>query len=231
MKARRVKILIVDDDPVIVRLVRANLDTNEYETIIASNGKEALSAVEREQPDLVLLDIMMPVMDGFEVCQRLREWSQVPIIMLTARGEERDKVRCLDMGADDYIPKPFGVNELLARVRAVLRRSQAIKPPAAQKVFKHKNLEMSFAERKVTCSGKELRLTPTEYNLLQELVLNADKVLPHTDLLHKIWGPEYQDEKEYLHVFINRLRTKLKSGAADYIVTIPGVGYQLKRNS
>jgi len=226
---RRQKILIVDDDPIIVKFVRANLEANQYETVIASDGREALGVAEKEQPDLVLLDIMMPVMDGFEVCKRLREWSQVPVIMLTARGEERDKVKCLDMGADDYIPKPFGVNELLARVRAVLRRSQAMNPPPALKGFRHKNLEISFAERKVTCSGKEIRLTPTEFNLLQELVLNADKVLSHANLLHKIWGPDYQNEKEYLHVFINRLRSKLKSGSADYIVTVPGVGYQLKR--
>jgi len=222
------KILIVDDDPVIVKFVRANLVASGYDATSAGDGQAALKMVEEQQPDLVLLDIMMPYMDGCEVCRRLREWSQIPIIMLTARGDEKDKVALLNAGADDYIPKPFGVNELLARIGAVLRRSEKIlNANTAQMSFHYKNLDVNFPKHQVICGGKEINLTRTEYNLLQELVLNADKVLTHSHLLHKIWGPEYQGEKEYLHVFVNRLRAKLE-GCGESIVTISGVGYEFK---
>lgn len=226
---RKQKVLIVDDDPSILRFVRANISASGYETLVAGDGKAALEVIEVNQPDLVLLDIMMPNMDGLEVCRRLREWSQIPIIMLTARGDEKDKVECLDMGADDYIAKPFGVDELLARVRAVLRRSQtSTGETPSQSSFKYDDLVINYIEHKVTLGEQEIRLTRTEYNLLQELTLNAGKVLTHKHLLYRIWGPEYQDEREYLHVFMNRLRTKLGKGA-ECIVTIPGVGYEIKR--
>ncbi|MDP2920346.1 MAG: response regulator transcription factor [Dehalococcoidia bacterium] len=225
-----VKILIVDDDPVIVKFVRANLQANDYETIVAMNGKDGITAVEKEMPDLILLDIMMPAMDGFEVCQRLREWSQIPIIMLTARGDERDKVKCLDTGADDYIAKPFGVNELMARVRAVLRRTQLTRTQGVLPLFTCGKLEINFSERRVAVDGQEVKLTPTEYALLKELALNQGKVLTYSDLLQRVWGQEYRDEREYLHVFSNRLRAKFKSKdpATDYIVTVGGVGYKME---
>jgi len=178
----------------------------------------------------VILDIMMPKVDGFEVCQRLREWSQIPIIMLSARGDEEDKVKCLDLGADDYITKPFGVEELLARVKAVFRRTQAVGATLTRPAFTSGDLTINFVERRVTIADREVKLTPTEYNLLQELVLNAGKVLTHTHLLSKVWGPEYRDEREYLHVFIRRLRNKLEPDPTNpsYIITVPGVGYQFK---
>jgi two-component system KDP operon response regulator KdpE len=194
------------------------------------DGVDALHTIEMELPDLVILDIMMPKIDGFEVCRRLREWSQIPIIMLSARGEEKDKVKCLDLGADDYITKPFGASELIARVRAVLRRTEATRAVPAQSSFASGDIKINFAERRVTVAGKEVKLTPTEYSLLQEFVLNAGKVLTHTYLLNKVWGAEYKEEREYLHVFVRRLRTKLESDPTNpsYIMTVPGVGYQFK---
>jgi len=226
----RPRVLIVDDDPAIIKFLRANLKAEDYETLAALDGAEALETIERELPDLVILDIMMPKVDGFEVCRQLREWSQIPIIVLSARGDEQDKVKCLDLGADDYITKPFGVEELLARVKAVFRRTQAIGATATQPAFSSDDLEINFAQRKVTIAGDEVKLTPTEYHLLQELVLNAGKVLTHIHLLNKVWGPEYRDEREYLHVFIRRLRNKLEPDRANprYILSVPGVGYQFK---
>jgi two-component system KDP operon response regulator KdpE len=183
-----------------------------------------------ELPDLVILDIVMPKMDGFEVCRRLREWTQVPIIMLSAKGDESDKVKCLDLGADDYITKPFGKDELIARVRAVLRRAEAAATTSTKPSFACGDVRVNFASRQVTVAGNEVKLTPTEYTLLQELVLNASKVLTHTHLLNKVWGPEYRDEREYLHVFVRRLRSKLETDPTKprYILTVPGVGYQFK---
>jgi len=227
---RRPRVLIVDDDLAIIKFVRANLKAEDYETLTAMDGAEALEVIERELPDLVILDIMMPKVDGFEVCHRLREWSQIPIIVLSARGDEEDKVRCLDMGADDYISKPFGVSELIARVNAVLRRAQAVGAVPTQPAFSSDDLEVNFAQRKVTVAGGEVKLTPTEYQLLQELVLNAGKVLTHIHLLNKVWGPEYREEKEYLHTFARRLRRKLEPEPTEprYILSVPGVGYQFK---
>jgi len=224
------RILIVDDDLAIIKFLRANLKAEDYETLVAMDGAEAIEAVERELPNLVILDIMMPKIDGFEVCRRLREWSQIPIIMLSARGDEGDKVKCLDLGADDYITKPFGVGELIARVRAVFRRTQAVGTVPTQPSFTSDDLEINFAQRRVTVAGEEVKLTPTEFRLLQELVLNAGKVLTHVHLLNKVWGLEYREERWYLHVFIRRLRAKLEPDPTKpkYIITMPGVGYQFK---
>jgi two-component system KDP operon response regulator KdpE len=223
-------ILVVDDEPGIVRFVRANLEDKGYRVLTAMDGSEALRKIEMELPDLVILDIMMPKIDGFEVCRRLREWSQIPTIMLSARGDETDKVKCLDLGADDYLTKPFGTRELLARVRAVLRRTEATKTVSTQPLFTSGDLRISFAQRQVTVAGKEVKLTPTEYSLLQEFVLNAGKTLTHSYLLDRVWGPEYRDEREYLHVFVHRLRTKLEPDATNpkYIMTVPGVGYRFR---
>ena len=226
----KTRILVVDDEPSIRRFLRANLEAKDYRVLAAVDGAEALQTIEMELPDLVILDIMMPKMDGFEVCRQLREWSQIPIIMLSARGDESDKVKCLELGADDYITKPFGASELIARVRAVLRRTKATGALPTQPSFISGDLEINFVERQVTVAERDVRLTPTEYNLLQELVLNANKVLTHSMLLGKVWGPEYGQEKEYLRVFIGRLRRQLEPEPENpkYIITIPGVGYQFK---
>ncbi len=222
-------ILVVDDDLSILKYVSACLRKAGFEPVIANSGQDGLLLAEEHNPRLVLLDIMMPVMDGFEVLQRLREWSHAAVIMVSAKADEKDKVRCLNMGADDYITKPFGVEELLARIRAVLRRTESFAAPASTS-FNCGDLSISFAQRQVTMAGKEVKLTPTEYNLLQELVLNAGKVLTYTHLLNKVWGPEYRDEREYLHVFVRRLRSKLETDTAEpgYIATVSGVGYQFK---
>ena len=226
----RPRVLIVDDDLAIIKFLRANLKAEDYETLIAMDGAEALQTIERELPDFVILDIMLPKIDGFEVCHQLREWSQLPIIMLSARGDEEDKVKCLNLGADDYVTKPFGVGELIARVKAVFRRTEAAGATPAQPAFTSGNLTINFVERRVTIDDREVKLTPTEYNLLQELVLNAGKVLTHTHLLSKVWGAEYRDERQYLHVFIRRLRAKIEPDLNNprHIISVPGVGYQFK---
>jgi len=231
VKMRCPRVLVVDDDLAIIKFLRANLKAEGYETLTALDGNQALETVERELPDLVILDIMLPNIDGFELCQRFREWSQMPIIMLSARGDAEDKVKCLNLGADDYVSKPFSVNELTARVRAVFRRTQETTAPT-QPSFSCGDLQIDFVRRKVTIAGEEIKLTPTEFSLLQELALNAGKVLTHTQLLHKAWGPEYMTERDYLHTFIGRLRAKIEPDRAPkYITTVPGVGYQFKASS
>ncbi len=227
---KKTRILVVDDELSIIKFLRANLESKNYVVLAAMDGAEALHTIEMELPDLVILDIMMPKLDGFEVCRRLREWSQIPVIMLSARGDESDKVKCLDLGADDYITKPFGASELIARVSAVLRRTEAATSTPTQPSFTSGDLEVNFAQRQVTVSGKEVKLTPTEYTLLQEFALNAGKVLTHTQLLNKVWGPEYREEREYLHVFVRRLRAKLEPDPTNpkCIMTVSGIGYQFK---
>ena len=227
---KKTRILVVDDEPNIVKFLRANLEAKNYVVLAAMDGAEALQTFEMELPDLVILDIMMPKIDGFEVCRRLREWSQIPIIMLSARGDESDKVKCLDLGADDYITKPFGKGELIARVKAVLRRTEAATSTPTQPSFTSGDLQINFAQRRVTVAGKEVKLTPTEFTLLQEFALNAGKVLTHTYLLNKVWGPEYREEREYLHVFVRRLRAKLEPDPTNpkCIMTVSGIGYQFK---
>jgi two-component system KDP operon response regulator KdpE len=227
---RRPRVLIVDDDIAVLKFLRANLQAEGYETLTATDGAEALQIIEKEPLDLIILDILMPTMDGFEVCRRVRDWLQIPIIMLSTLEHEADKVKCLDLGADDYLTKPFGTQELMARVRGVFRRAEAAKVVPAQPIFTREDLEINFTERKVTVAGHEVKLTPTEYCLLKELVLNAGKVLTHTYLLNRAWGPEYREEREYLHVFISRLRVKLEPEPANprYFISVPGVGYQFK---
>jgi two-component system KDP operon response regulator KdpE len=224
-----VRILAVDDEVAIVRLVRSCLKAKGFETLVAMNGLEALQITEREPLDLLILDIVMPDMDGFEVLRRVREWSQVPIIMLSAMGNEEDKVKCLDLGADDYLSKPFGTNELIARVRAVLRRVTSASLPI-QSSFSSGDLHIDFAKRRVAVADREVKLTPTEYSLLKEMALDAGKVFTHIELLRRVWGAEYGQELEYLHVFASRLRAKIESDPKNprYIKTIPGVGYMLQ---
>ena len=222
-------ILAVDDDVQVLHLVRRTLEVEGYRVIIANSGEAAVAAFEQQLPDLVVLDIMLPGIDGYAVCRRIRSSSQVPIIMLTGRGSDEEKVRGLDAGADDYVTKPFSVEVLLARVRTVLRRSQATFPTPSCDTFRNDSFEIDFARRRVTVAGNEIRLTPTEFYLIQELALNAGKVLTHTYLLNKIWGSEYKDERQYLHVFIGCLRNKigLKSHGNGSITSLAGVGYRL----
>lgn len=224
----KIRILVVDDDPAISRLLSTNLRARGYEVLTASDGQEALEIMDREIVNLVVLDIMMPNVDGVEVCRRVREWSRVPIIMLSARGDEKGKVECLDLGADDYLTKPFGIAELVARVKTALRHFDASKAVPQHSSFACGELEINFPARRVTIAGHEIKLTPTEYSLLQQLVVNADKVLTHSMLLQRVWGEEYYSEKEYLRVFVGRLRKKLEADPENpkYIITVPGVGYQ-----
>jgi two-component system KDP operon response regulator KdpE len=226
-------ILIVDDDPAILRLLSTNLKARGYEIFTATNGEESLEAVQKDFIDLMILDLMMPKIDGVEVCRRVREWSDVPIIILSARGDENDKVKCLDLGADDYLTKPFGIAELMARIKTAFRHRGDPTVTPAQATFSYEGLEINFAKRRVTVDGREITLTPTEFALLQHLAVNSDKVLTHNMLLQSVWGNEYSSEKEYLRVFVGRLRRKLEPDPKNpkYIQTIPGVGYQISTSS
>ena len=226
----RPSVLIADDDPVVVRFVSTVLRKEGWDILTAMDGAAALEVVGRESPSLVILDITMPKIDGFEVCRQLREWAQVPIIMLSARGEVSDKVRCLDLGADDFITKPFAVDELIARVKSVLRRARIPDQVHDSSSFIRGDIEIDLLRRKVAVAGKEVRLTPTEYMLLRELTFNAGKVLSHTHLLGKVWGPEYVEDRQFLHVFVSRLRTKLEADPQNpaYITTVSGIGYLFK---
>lgn len=230
-KAGHTRILVVDDELPIIKYLRARLESEGFETITAVDGAQALRTIESEFPDLIILDRTLPKVDGIEVCRRLREWSQIPVIMLSGRDAESEMVECLNLGADDYITKPFQINELIARIKAVLRRTEAISAINARPSFNSGDLQVNFMERYVTVAGNEVRLTPIEYNLLQELVLNAGKVLTHRYLLNKIWGPEYGEENEYIRVFVSRLRAKLEVNGtmSRCIITVPAVGYKYDR--
>jgi two-component system, OmpR family, KDP operon response regulator KdpE len=221
-------ILVVDDEPRYVRLVEVNLTTEGYTVETAGNGQQAVEAVAAKQPDLLLLDVMMPIMDGFTACERIREFSTLPIIILTAKGEERDRVRGLDAGADDYIVKPFSAQELLARVRAVLRRAERqTTGDFHQPVFTHYELEIDLPRAMVSTNGNSVSLTATEYRLLQTLAAAIGKVLTPEELLSNVWGPEYRDDKEILWVCLSRLRQKIEVDPKNpvHIVTRQGLGY------
>jgi len=221
-------ILIVDDEPRYVRLVEINLQTAGYGVQTAVNGQEAVEGVASGHPDLVLLDVMMPILDGFTACARIREFSNIPVILVTAKGEERDRVRGLDAGADDYIVKPFSAQELLARVRAVLRRAERQASESFHEpIFRHHELQIDLARALVTCGGKEISLTATEYRLLQTLAAAMGKVLTPEDLLSGVWGPEYREDKEILWVCLSRLRQKIEPDPKNpiHIVTRQGIGY------
>ena len=222
------KILIVDDEARILRLVRSNLEPHGYKVLTAMDGESALTAAEMNDPDLIILDLMLPRLDGFEVCRRLREFSTVPIIILTAKGEEVDKVRGLELGADDYLTKPFGVPELIARIKAVLRRTHVPVTQKHEPIFNLGSFSVNFAQRRVAANGRDVKLSPTEYKLLYELVTNAGRVVLHQDLLARVWGREYRDETEYLRVYIRYLRQKIEEDPSQpkLILTEPGVGYR-----
>jgi two-component system KDP operon response regulator KdpE len=223
------RILVVDDDPLIVRLVRMHLDRAGYNVLVATDGEEALEVCSSELPDLVILDLMLPKRDGYDVCRSIREFSLVPVVMLSAKGEQVDKLRGFEMGADDYLTKPFAPQELLARVQAVLRRSQQGAPPTSAAVVRCGPIAIDFVRRRVTVDGEPVRLTPTEFKLLQQLAVNAGKVLSHTELLTKVWGPEYRDDRDYLWAYIRHLRRKLEPNPETpvHILSEPGVGYVL----
>jgi len=221
------RILVVDDDPQIRRVMRATLVGHKYEVIEARNGEDALSRISAEIPDLVLLDMNMPGIDGLETCQQLRSGSEVPVIILSVRNSEKDKVAALDAGADDYITKPFSMEELLARIRAALRRAPT-SPESGPHSVATSDLHIDFDTRRIQVKGKETRLTPKEFDLLRYLVSQSGKPVPHRELLQAVWGPDYGDEPEYLRVFINQLRKKIEPNPAKpkYILTEPWVGYR-----
>ncbi|MEE9188875.1 MAG: response regulator transcription factor [Anaerolineales bacterium] len=223
------RILVVDDEPRYVRLMEANLISEGYEVLKAYDGQSAVEMVADKQPDLVLLDVMMPGLDGFGACERVREFSSVPIIMVTAKGEEQDRVRGLDVGADDYIVKPFSATEVLARVRAVLRRAQVSGSNFEQSVFSHGNLRIDLARAEVFKEDNMVFLSATEYRLLLQFVHNQGNILTSEDLLVNVWGPEYREDKEILWVSISRLRQKLEDDPRNpqHIVTRSGMGYTM----
>jgi len=228
MARKTTRILVVDDDVEILRLVSRILELEGFDIVPVESGRAAIQEMEREQFDLLVLDLMMPGIDGTTVCRHIRNFSTVPIIVLTAKTDVEEKVKALEAGADDYVTKPFSTQELLARVRAALRRSQMTLPTPSSSRLVSGNLEISFSDRRVTVAGEEIKLTRTEYNLLQELALHSGKVLTHTHLLNRIWGSQYRDELRYLHVFINRLRSKLRLHEENQrmIESISGVGYR-----
>jgi len=232
MTAKTVRIITADDDPQLLRLIARNLEFEGYDVTTASDGAIALEQVERLAPDLVLLDVMMPRMDGFSVCQRVREFSAVPIILITARGQDQDKVKGLDLGADDYLTKPFSVEELLARVRAVLRRTQFRSddtPGGRVTTTTIGALAIDYTQHLVTLNEQEITLTPTEYRLLAYLAQNAGRVLTQDLLLEHVWGADYIGESHMLQVNINRLRRKLETDPThpQYLKTKVGIGYLL----
>ena len=225
------KVLIVDDEPDVAAVVAMGIGYQRpgYAVSECHSGAEALGRISADPPDLVILDLAMPQPDGFAVLRTLRaQGNEVPIIVLTARGSEPDRVRGLELGADDYVTKPFSHKELVARIDAVLRRTRAAADPSQPHVLRARDLQIDFAQRQVTIGGREVALTPTEYNLLFHLATNAGRVMTHEQLLGKVWGDEYRDEVHYLKVYVGRLRTKLERDPAhpEHIVTTRGVGYR-----
>ena len=224
---QKTSILLVDDDPQLVRLVRVNLESVGYRVLVAIDAHSALELVDMETPDMIILDIMMPKIDGYELCQRIREFSATPIIMLTAKVEDTDKVRGLKLGADDYLTKPFNVQELLARIEAVLRRAGSAEEVKTPRTFTCDDISVDFVQHRVMVRGQEVALTATEYKLLSQLVSNAGRVMLHRELLTRVWGAEYQDELEYLRAYIRHLRQKIEEDPHQpkYILSKPGMGY------
>ena len=226
MPKKKSLILVVDDDIRMLRMMKRMLDLEDFEVLTANCGEAALKEFEKDNPALVLLDIMMPDMDGYTVCRRIREFSQVPIIMVTARGDDKEKVEGLNIGADDYVTKPFSASELAARVRAVLRRISS-EDSRQESVFRYKDMVIDFTSRRVLVNNHELKLTSTEYKMLSYLSLNAGRVVTPDQLLNKVWGEEYVGAAHLLQVNIARLRKKLGDNAKEpaYIQTRPGIGY------
>jgi two-component system KDP operon response regulator KdpE len=229
MNDKGLRVLVVDDERAIRRFLRTSLTAYHYVVYEASSGQEALTAVIAHRPDLLILDLGLPDMDGIEVIRQLREWTPLPIIVLSVRERESDKINALDAGADDYLTKPFGIGELMARLRAAVRRTASAE---SEPVFSLEGLQVDLARRRVTSQEKEVQLTPTEYDLLRVMVLNAGKVLTHRQLLRQVWGLGYEDEMHLLRVNISNLRRKIEPepNRPYYITTEPGVGYRLRSN-
>jgi two-component system, OmpR family, KDP operon response regulator KdpE len=221
--------LVVEDDPNIVDLIRSNLAVRGFDTVVSADGLRALRLLETEAPDIVLLDLMLPEIDGFELCRQIRERSSVAIIVVSARGGERDKVSALNVGADDYMTKPFSIEELLARINATLRRTRPSAGAAEETpgVLAIADLVINLADQQVSRNGTAIHLTPTEFALLRELALNRGKLLSHAHLLRRVWGPGYETETEYVRVYIRRLRAKLETSSTPLIVTQPRAGYRI----
>ncbi len=230
MPSKKTLVLVVDDDVRMLRMINRMLELEGFQVIVANDGNTALKTFETDTPDLVLLDIMMPDIDGYTVCKRIREFSQVPIIMVTAKGDDKEKVEGLDLGADDYVIKPFSASELAARVRAILRRT-GNQESSNGGSFRLNDLLVDFASRRVMVSNQELRLTSTEYKLLSYISLNAGRVITPDQLLYKVWGEEYMGAPHLLQVNIARLRKKLGDNAKNpnYIQTRPGIGYTMSK--
>ncbi|MCK4489693.1 MAG: DNA-binding response regulator [Desulfuromonadales bacterium C00003096] len=227
-ESSKYKILVVDDEKRMVRFIQLNLEQDGFQVLTAYNGTEALEQVRTQLPDLILLDIMMPDISGFEVLKRIREVNTVPVIMLTAKGEEDDRIQGLELGADDYITKPFSPREMVSRIRAVLRRTRSFKEDQVDLIKVDDRLTIDFSRREVWVEGKIVDLRPTEYRLLYHLVKNAGWVNTHEQLLSKVWGFEYQDEPHYVRLYVNYLRKKLEQDPSNpkYILTERGVGYR-----
>src|SRR5215469_2781045 len=220
--------LVVEDDPNIVDLIRSNLAIRGFDTVVSTDGVRAMQLLETEEPDIVLLDLMLPEVDGFELCRQIRERSSVAIIVVSARGGERDKVTALNVGADDYMTKPFSIEELLARITATLRRTRpATAPEAEPAAIIIGELVIDLASQQVTSGGQPVHLTPTEFALLRELATNRGKLLTHAHLLLRVWGHGYETETEYVRVYVRRLRAKLEAdGSTPLILTQPRAGYR-----
>ncbi len=218
-------VLVIDDEPQIRRLLRVTLETNGYEVFDAATGQDGITQAAQRRPEIILLDLGLPDFDGVEVLKRIREWSRVPVIILSVRDRENDKIAALDAGADDFVTKPFGGGELLARLRTTLRRSQ---PQPAEAIFRTSDLEVDLSTRLVRKNGQEVKLTPTEYSLLRLLIVHAGKVLTHRQLLAEVWGPNAVEQTQYLRVHIAHLREKLEDDPArpQFLITEPAVGYR-----
>lgn len=226
------KVLIIDDEPQIRRALRAGLEQNNYTVALAGSGEDGLDEAALHPPDIIILDLAMPGLDGFEVCRQLREWTKTPILVLSVREGEADTIRALDLGADDYLTKPFSLGELLARMRAVLRRAGS-EAEENLPVFSTEDLQIDFARRKVTLGGGEVHLTPTEFSLLRIMVLNPDRVLTHQQLLTRVWGPGYPEDPHTLRVHVANLRNKIEPDPTRprFIHTEPRIGYRFRTHS
>jgi two-component system KDP operon response regulator KdpE len=230
MMLKSASVLVIDDEKSLRDFVRINLEVRGYNVTVAPNGADGLAVFQSQHIDLVILDIMMPNMDGLETTRRIRQISIVPIIILTALGEESDKVKAFDLGADDYLTKPFGIGELLSRVKAVLRRARWSEAQPEQESIECQDIAADLVRHKITAAGRELDLTPTEFNLLVYLMRNAGKTLSHRAILQNVWGPEYGDEAEYLRVYMGKLRQKVEKEPLKprYILTERGIGYRFE---
>lgn len=226
METKGIRILVIDDESQIRRLLRVALTGHGYEVSEAASGQDGLNEAAVYRPDLIILDLGLPDIDGLEVVRRLREWSKTPVIILSVKEQENDKIDALDAGADDYVTKPFGMGELLARIRAALRHAAGV---GEEPVLNFGDLSIDLAHRRIVVNGKEVKLTPIEYDLMKNLAFHAGKVITHKQLLRTIWGPAYEKDSHYLRVYVGQLRRKIEKDPANpqHIITEPGVGYRL----